>query len=253
MCVARLPPSALSKAFLKSFFTPSRLTMGRFPQNFTGLLTPVVTLEAAAGVFKSKFSEMRLFWTALLVEIACAATQSAALIITAVSASYSLNEIAAAYLTVTIDAVLLLFEGCMALVAVQHESDAGGGIHCMSAYAAMVLGVSGLPIFLARVQGRASKRFKSHVPGKLMLSLPLLVASAGMAFFFSFLWATHSRTVVRVIMNASLLSLICVSIALGTVILQRSENLSLAFLVISNLYPALLTFVVIGLRVIFME
>lgn len=55
------------------------------------------------------------------------------------------------------------------------------------------------------------------------------------------------------VIPAALLVLITIgaSLALGILILTRGDHLSLAFLVVSNLYPALLTFAVIYIRLLF--
>lgn len=233
--------------------------MARFPQDFPGLLIPVAIVESVAGIFKSKFNNQCVFLTVVVVEIVCATIQSLALIVTVAQRSYSRDEIAAAYLTIIVDAVLLFVEAYMAFGTLEDGPHALPFTLWSSGTVAGVLGVSGLPIFIAKLRGRVLKPFKSPVPRRLMLSLPLLTALGGLSIFCTFVdvdgsgpadnapWLLFFLCVFLLIAVCA----ICVSLALGIVLLTRGENLSLAFLVISNLYPAILTFVVILLRAMF--
>lgn len=220
--------------------------MARFPEDFRGLLIPIAILEAASGMFKSKFDNKRLFWTFLFVEILCAVTQSVALIVAVARGRYSGYEIAAAYLTVVVDAVLLFSEAFIALKTLVDGPRAGIFTLFTSTVVAMVLGVSGLPIYLAKFQGKTLNQFKNHVLGQLLLSLPLLSGSVLLTLFT--VGAIAADMKVLTIPCLLLLSVIGVSPALGIMILKTGDNLSLSFLVLSNLYPALLTFVVIAIR-----
>lgn len=199
-------------------------------------------------MLKSKFDSKGVFWAGLLVEIACVTTQSAALIVVVARTSFSRVERAAAYLTVIVDAVLLLLEAYFAGAFLQLAQLTGKFSLTATAVCALVLGLSGLPIFVAKMQGRAVKRFTSRVPGLLMLLpvLPVLPLVLGLVtVFFSPFTAISCLLFMYLV---CCLNVLCVSLGLGIVVLKRDDNLSLSFLVISNLYPALLTFVVIAIR-----
>lgn len=148
--------------------------MGRFPEDFPGLLIPVAVIEGVAGMLKSKYNNKHLFWAGLYVEVVCAVIQSAALIVLVARSSYSRVEIAAACLTIIADAVLLLVEATRAAGSMEIAPVAGKFTFGASVFLAIVLGLSGVPLLLAKLRGRALKRFKSRAPGILMLSLPLL-------------------------------------------------------------------------------
>lgn len=220
--------------------------MARFPEDFAGLLIPVAILEAVAGIFKSKFDDRRPFWAGLFIEIACAATQSAALIVTVTRTSYSRVEIAAAYLTIIVDALLLLLEAVCAGFTLFVGPVAGKFTLFVCAVSSPVVGMSGVPIYVPKLQGRALKRFKAHVPGILILSLPLLAALVGMLSVHRLV--SYKSSVSDLTLSATLVSTMLSALALGIVILTSSENLSLSFLVIANLYPALLTLMVVTTR-----
>lgn len=169
--------------------------------------------------------------------------QSVALIVSVARDRYSRTEIAAAYLTVIVDSVLLLVEAHVALNMMELCPLAGQLTLGASAVVAVLVGLSGLPVLIAK--------FKSSLPRLLMLSLPLLTGFAGICFLFS-VFRGRKRSVRlffwRGLGFISLIGAVCVSPALGVLIFMRADNLSLAFLVISILYPAILTFVVILLR-----
>lgn len=235
-----------------SAFTENQLALRRFPEDFRALLIPVAVLEEAAGILKSKFDNKLLFGAGLFVETVCAATQSAALILTVVRGIYSRVEIAAAYLTVIVDAVLLLLEAFIAGVSMKVAPVAGRFTLTTSAVIALVLALSEMPIFVAKMQGRALKQFNSPVAGQLMLSLPLLTGFLALALPIMGVSGAQagSSTDDACIFGGMvmLLAVFCVSLALGVVILRLGYNLSISFLVISNLYAALLTFVLIYVR-----
>lgn len=84
--------------------------MGVFPRDFSGLLFAVAILEGVFAILKSKFENKCVYLTALMTEITCAATQSTALLLTVAGGGYSRLEIAAAWLTVLLDANLLVAE-----------------------------------------------------------------------------------------------------------------------------------------------
>ena len=218
--------------------------MGQFPQDFKALLVAVAVFEGLSGVLKSKVKSKCCFWIGFIVEMTCAAVQSAALVILVRQGGYSGRENAAAYITVFVDAVLLLAEARLVMGVL---SETGGIKAKYSILAALFFGtcltLSAVPIIMAKLSLRSLEPFKSIVSANLLLTLPLLsflmivsassVGACGYAecrdnlfYFFTLVWAPFYA----------------VALALGILILKRNENMSVTFLVISNLFPALLTF-----------
>lgn len=239
---------------LHGLVSPSQLTMGTFPEDFSLLLIVIAVIEGFAGIAKSKSKEKRWFWAVLFVEIVCAAVQSTALIMTAERGRYSRLETAAAYVTVIVDALLLIGEAILVRSALKHiESSARLANVTASIVAAVSLGLFGMPLFLAKLAKRKEKKlFKAESAAKLMLALPIIPGVLGLIYFFNAFLAHKQRhsneddhPICRGLIQAVVL--ICstggVSLALGIRIVKGDENLSLAFLVISNIYPALVTFI----------
>lgn len=206
--------------------------MGVFPDDFPGLLIPIAIFEGLAGLLKSK--DKRLFWPCLLIEFSCATVQSAALIAAVSRGNYSRLEIAAAYTTVIGDSVLLLFEACVVYVKEIYARDAGVLHLYMGLLTGVVLASAGGPILIAKfVRKKELKRFKSVVPARLMFTLPIFPA-----FAVACSLASQNK-----FFFLSLLCVCSISVALGVEVLKPGESLSLAFQVIANIYPALVTLI----------
>lgn len=253
-----LVPTKLSQAEINlggnaRRLTASELIMGRFPEDFAALLIVVAIVEGAAGVFKSSFKYKRLFWTGLFVEMLCALVQSMALFRTLEGASYTRLEIAAAYLTIIVDALILLSEAFLSFRALEFNASPGTDL-----IIGMIIGIpmtmAALPFLLAKMLRRALKRFKRSLHSWLLLTLPLLSGVLSISFFI-FTWRKEDRW------NDCLLGVFCVcffailmtSLGLGAGIVNNDDNLSLSFHVITNLSPAVFTFVVHGFHFLFMK
>lgn len=133
--------------------------MGAFPQDFPGLLIPVAITEGFSGILKSKFYSSKIFWTALSIEIICAGIQSTALIITVSRGIYSELVTPAPYMTVILDPLLLFVEALLVMKmrrTIVDITDATRGTALLSLVTAVILGLSGLPIFLAKVRRKKS-------------------------------------------------------------------------------------------------
>jgi len=212
-----------------------------FPQDFAPFLIPVAILEGASGVAKSKYGE-KVFLAGLFVEIVCASIQSAALIATVIRASYSAIEIAAACFTVFIDAVLLIHEAWL-VGAKLSDIERPAVIRSLweSLFAGTCLTIAGLPIIIAKVvKKRLYKRFRTSVSRSLMLALSIIPGFVGVGACLTLSKKDDKMVGISVV---SFFSIIPVSLALGIIILLRNDYLSLSFLVIANLYPALVTYV----------
>lgn len=206
-----------------------------------------------------------------LVEAACAAIQFTALIITVAGGSYSREEIAAAYLTVIVDAFLLIAEAFMAWRLLEDTREKENliqyqfpAVPVLGATIVTAVGLTGLPTFVAKLRGRSLTQFKFPAHAQLMLSLRLLagLAGAGLASFiagdgwmqviFKFCGMLYLRAALVyspfVLAPCLLIAVLCVSLTLGILILTSRDTISLSLLVVSNLYPALLTDVVMRFR-----
>lgn len=223
-----------------------------FPQDFVGLLVPVAILEGTAGILKTNldFENKILFWAGLIAETICAGVQSAALIITVSRGIYSRLEIAAASLTVIFVILILIVEAFLVKESVLIIEASAGLTGMLRFVAAVFLGLSGFPILLAKVQRRrTSKLFKSLGAAGPLLSLSVLPVFALVAIWFSYLseYSADGFRLSKIFTLVTIFSVVGVSISLGAVILTtHGENVSLTFLVFSNISHALIISLPVG-------
>lgn len=213
----------------------------RFPQDFGILTIAIAFVEGISGVLKSKFKRIWIFFFLLQIECICAVVLSAALIIAAFSDNFSGAEKFAAIATVVSNALLLIFAGLKLLINIKNIGKEERRRYLIgSIYLGTCLLLSGIPIFIAQLNGRSLKPFKSIHLAYLTMLLPLLIS----AIFLSSLTLSFPQTepnsyARNVFPFAPVYGIV---LAIGILILNRSENLSLAFLILSNLYPAMLTY-----------
>lgn len=220
-----------------------------FPQDFPTLFIIFATVEALSGILKSKFKRRWLFWFLLLIELICAVIQSVGLIIAAGTGKYSAQEKTAAYTTVVLDAILLILEAFYVyrwvyfMGEMERNKDGNRDHLIASVCIGTFLMISSVPTFIAILRKRSLEPFKLTVHANLLASLPLLTMFIlGIWVFLIGIGAVTSDPILIAVFPICYVPVCILAFALGIVILKRDENLSLAFLVISNLFPALLTF-----------
>lgn len=227
----------------------------------SGVLLGLSVGEFLSGVGKSKGNRIGwIFFVGITVEFLCAAAQAAALILTVRGPGYSKLEQIAALLTVIIDIILLLLEAMVVSVTLlQLNGNPPKGV-IKSMFFACRMGFFlfsfAAPIYWAElVKGRDNKPFQDPrnsylligivmYPYATMFSVVLMrVAAKMMDKNFNFQSDSWKR-VTKYVRRAFIAMYGTFALWLGIRILKaRGQNLSISFLVISNLVPAVVTIV----------
>lgn len=152
--------------------------MAVFARDFGGFLFPIAIFESLAGVLK-KSTKKKVFWIALTIETIWTVIQSAALLTTVSRGSYSELERRAPYMTVISDAFLLLSETVIVKkllreVGVSRRAEIGTAsvvTGFLSFVTVVILGLLGLPIFLANSEIRDKTIQNSHCDETLVFAI----------------------------------------------------------------------------------
>lgn len=193
------------------------------------------------------------------MEISCALIQSIALIRKVQYSRYSPLEIAAAYLTVIDDAMLLIMEAVIVRSALKNIDSSALRINLFaSIFTAICLGGAGIPIIYAKFfERKPLDPFKSFDNAEWLFAMAVIpTCSFAIFILLSFLpdleYGIYKPFSLKLLVQAVMIRLLiscpmlvlhneCVSLTLGIRILKGDDNFSLAFLVISNMYPAIFT------------
>lgn len=244
-----------------------------FPEGLGPVFAVTAIVEGLFGILKSKGTGRGyVFYLSLLLEVVCAISQSVALLFVAFRSGYRQTETAAAVIAVVFDSVLLVIEA----VNIFRKLERGKlrrvtRSTIIALVFALILGAASIPALVAKLTLKTLP-FKNDSNGTLLLLLSLgpflaiplsllfsltiqgctTISESPLRLFYSALWEGELRQGLEnffIIMSVAPPILIgCLvfcglAVVLGVRALVEADNISLTFLIISNMIPAIVTFV----------